>query len=282
MTPPHTRSGQPCSPYAVLAHHRSGSNFLNDLLQAHPQVECINEPLSMHTSFFRACDLVHWSGGDYHPEQLHPSLTAHGGLRDFLQEFRQYLLQSTGERVIGFKETVLFGKLEWLQAFLPTLKLVFLKRDPCAIVASVLRSRLFPFWNYSYLVPPAFHRLHPGYTPRADRSDPLIQTAEIAAMSVVVRHTMARQALGRFTHLELDLADLMQDPVRELQSLSAFLGVQPNPRQLEFLARRQAETRGGTFSSFRSREDVEHGWKRQLDVRQVQVIEEVMQCARVI
>jgi LPS sulfotransferase NodH len=34
------------APFLILAHHRSGSNFLNDLVQAHPCVDCINEPFT--------------------------------------------------------------------------------------------------------------------------------------------------------------------------------------------------------------------------------------------
>ena len=62
------------APFLVLAHHRSGSNFLNDLLQAHPCIECLNEPLSMHTRFFRDCDLARWTHEDFDPRWLHRSL----------------------------------------------------------------------------------------------------------------------------------------------------------------------------------------------------------------
>src|SRR5687767_12798578 len=100
------------APFFVMAHHRSGSNFLNDLLQSHPHLECINEPCSMHTGFFRECDLVPWLGSDFDPEVLHRSLMQHEGLRAYLADFKSYLLQSSSLRVLGFKETVLFGKLE--------------------------------------------------------------------------------------------------------------------------------------------------------------------------
>ena len=100
------------APFFVMAHHRSGSNFLNDLLQSHPQVECINEPLSMHTHFFREHDLNFWSAGDFDDDTLHPSLAAQEPLRAFLHDFRHYLGRSDPSRVIGFKDTVLFGKLE--------------------------------------------------------------------------------------------------------------------------------------------------------------------------
>jgi len=272
-------SGQPCAPYFVMAHHRSGSNFLNDVLQAHSCIECINEPLSMHTDYFRHCDLEPWTQDQYDPVLLHPSLAPHHLLRSFLLDFRTYLLYSNDVRVIGFKETVLFGKLDWLKAYLPTLKVLLLKRDPCAVVASVLRSNLLSFWDYAHLVPPAFKALHPGYVATQIPVDPAVQAAEVAAMSVAVRDDMARRSIDQFDHVEVDLTDLMNDPANALNAITNFLCVEPDARQLDFVRRRQAETRGGTFSSFRSRDDVENGWRRNLAADQVRVIQEVLQCA---
>jgi hypothetical protein len=262
-----------------MAHHRSGSNFLNDLLQAHPHVECINEPLSMHTNYFRGCDLSCWTQEDFDPELLHPSLASHRSLRSYLIDFRAYLLQSTNQRVIGFKETVLFGKLGWLKAFLPSLKVLFLKRDPHAIVASVLRTDLLPFWDYAHLVPPAFKALHPGYVPNADLSDRATAAAEMVAMSVAVRYDLAQRAIQNFEHMELQLGELINDPVRQLEAIAKFLGVEAHEEQLAFLRHRQGVTRGGAFSSFRLRHDVEHGWRRHLNANQIRVIDGVLQCA---
>ena len=61
-------------PFFVMAHHRSGSNFLNDLLQQHSGIECLNEPLSMHTRFFREHDLALWTAADFDTVLLHGSL----------------------------------------------------------------------------------------------------------------------------------------------------------------------------------------------------------------
>jgi len=271
-------SSSPRAPYFVMSHHRSGSNFLNDLLQSHPRIECINEPFSMHTKYFRDCDLEPWTRDEFDPTLLHPSLAPHGSLRSFLLDFRGYLSLSTEARVIGFKDTVLFGKLEWLKAFLPTLKILFLKRDPRSVVSSVLRSNLLGFWNYDRLVPPAFRKLYPGYVSKVHAADWATLAAEIVAMSVVTRHELARRTVQHFEHLELRLDDLMREPERRLHDIAEFLGVEANEAQLSFLKQRQAETRGGRFSSFRSRDDVERGWERHLSAAQVRVIEDVLQC----
>src|SRR5687767_880319 len=92
----------PRAPFFVMAHHRSGSNFLNDLLQKHSCIECLNEPLSMHTRFFREHDLAPWYADEFDPESLHPSLADQAPLRAYLLELRQYLSQSTSRRIVGF------------------------------------------------------------------------------------------------------------------------------------------------------------------------------------
>ncbi len=264
------------APFFLMAHHRSGSNFLNDLLQQHGSVECLNEPLSMHTRFFRDHDLTPWHAEDFDPEALHPSLASEPTMGQFLLDLRQYLMQSRSHRVIGFKDTCLFGKLGWLKAFMPSLKIVFLRRDPRAIVSSVLRSKLAGFWRYAELVPPAYARLFPDCA-WALPDDPALRAAETAAMSVAVRYELARRTLGLFDHIVLDLDELMHEPAQSIDVLARFLDVEPHPAQMAFIAARGQETRGGTFSSFRSAEDVEDTWRSHLSLLQLDAIERIMQ-----
>src|SRR3954468_20497935 len=81
-------------PFLVMAHHRSGSNFLNDVLQSCAGIECLNEPLSMHTRFFRDHDLAPWGADDHDPALLHASLGGDPTVREFLLELKAYLGQS--------------------------------------------------------------------------------------------------------------------------------------------------------------------------------------------
>jgi len=264
------------APFLLMAHHRSGSNFLNDLLQTHVDIECLNEPLSMHTRLFRDNDLALWEARDFDPQVLHPSLADQPGARAYLSDLRQYLLQSRRGRILGFKDTCLFGKLGWLQAFLPGLKVIFLRRDARAIVSSVLRSKLASFWHYADLVPPVFAQVCPGYTSRVEPQDAALRATETAAMSVAVRYELARRELGPLEHLVVDLEDLTRDPVPCLRRLSEFLGVEGDVEQATFIAMRQSETRGGLFSSFRSVDDIEQTWRRHLSAAQLAVIDDVM------
>jgi len=268
----------PRAPYFIMAHHRSGSNFLNDLLQAHPQLECINEPFSMHTGYFRRCDLKPWARDEFDPVLLHRDLAPHATLRSYLLDLRAYLSHSSETRVIGFKDTLLFEKLEWLKAFIPSLKIVFLKRDPRAIVSSVLRSNLLGLWDYARLVPPAFAKIKPHYVSRIDSTDISAAAAEIVAMSIATRYAHARRALDRFEHREIHLDELTREPATQLEQLSEFLGVPPHQGPLSFLAQRQAVSRGGAFSSFRSHDDVRNTWSRHLNAAQVRAVEAVMEC----
>ena len=266
------------APFLVLAHHRSGSNFLNDLVQAHPRVDCINEPFSMHTPFFRHCDLEPWTAADFDPRWLHRSLAPHEPLREFLCELRQHLLHSSARRLVGFKETGLFGKLEWLKAFVPSLRVVIVKRDPRAVVSSVLRSGLMSLWRYGELVPRAFHALWPGYASQAGAAE---RDAELAAMSVAVRYRLAEQCAGLSETHAFWLEDFMREPVPHLRRLCDFLGIDVHPLQSSFLAERQCVSRGGRYSSFRTRVDVNVGWRRSLEPRQVAAVDAVMAFAGV-
>lgn len=271
MKPPRARA-----PYFVLAHHRSGSNFLNDLLQSHPQIECINEPFSMHSRYFRDCDLASWSKADFDPALFHRSLATDAELRAYLADFRDYLYQSKSGRVIGFKDTVFFEKLEWLKAYLPPLKVIFLRRNLRSIVSSLLRSNLLEFWNYARLVPPAFYSLYPHYTPRCATLDEATGSAQIAAMSVVARYTFAQRHLKLFDHRVVHLQDLMHRPEASLADLTRFLGVEPDDAPLSFVHLRQSTSRGGTFSSFRTPDEVERAWERHLTPTQIEVIDDVL------
>ena len=182
---------------------------------------------------------------------------------------------------MGFKETALFGKLEWLKEFLPTLKIVFLTRNPRAVVSSVLRSGLSEFWHYRDLVPRAFYEICPHYQRRGDDStDPAIRDAEIAAMSVVTRYELAHRTVHLFQHRLVALEEVMRDPAGCLEAMTSFLGVEPHPDALSFLQRRQGASRGSTFSSFRSPEDVQTGWRRHLSAGQIEVIEDVLSAAQ--
>lgn len=229
----------------------------------------------MHTRLFREQDLTIWRREDFDPAMLHHSLRAEPGISAFLLELRQYLWKSREGRVIGFKDTCLFGKLGWLKAFIPDLKIIFLRRDMRAIVASALRSRLVGFWAYVDLVPPVFAQVFPGYVSQTDPQDAAARMAELVAQSVAVRYELARQTLDDFNHCVVELDELLRAPDQCLRRLTAFLEVPGAQQALDFLHARRIQTRGGTFSSFRTADDVESTWRRYLTAPQLQAVDQV-------
>ncbi|MEU6865624.1 hypothetical protein ABZ924_20585 [Streptomyces sp. NPDC046876] len=48
------------TPFLIIGHHRSGTNFLGEPIQRNPVVARANEPFSMRTDFFRDNDLRLW------------------------------------------------------------------------------------------------------------------------------------------------------------------------------------------------------------------------------
>lgn len=231
----------------------------------------------MHTRLFRQQDLVVWEREDFDPHLLHRSLLEEPGIRSYLLELRQYLWKSRAGRVIGFKDTCLFGKLGWLKAFIPDLKIILLRRDMRAIVASALRSQLVGFWSYANLVPPAFDRVFPGYCSNVGVGDSAVHAAELVAKSVAVRYELARRTLGIFDHCVVELSDTMTEPDACLAKLVDFLDVPAAAEPLSFLQARRLQSRGGTFSSFRTADDVERTWARYLTPAQLQAVEAVQQ-----
>ena len=160
------------------------------------------------------------------------------------------------------------------------LQILFLTRDPRAVVSSVLRSGLCEFWRYDDLVPHAFHELFPHYERRGGGSDPTIREAEIAAMSVATRYELARRTVHLFEHKLVSLEEVMRDPAGCLESMTIFLGVESHPDPFSFAQRRQGVSRGGAFSSFRAPEDVQTAWRRHLSAGQIEVVEDVLSVAQ--
>lgn len=240
-------------PFLILGHHRSGSNFLADLLQANELVECLSEPLSMHTDF-RRFDLETWRGEEFAASHLHPGLREAPGTAAFLRRLRAWLYGSP-VTVRGMKETLLFDKLTWCREMFPALRVVWLVRDPRAVVHSVLRCGLWRFWEYPERVG-RFCREYYG-NPEIDPITP----AELTLWSWKVRYALAREHLGDFAHIRVRLEDLVAAPRDELERIAALASFPVTPAQEAYLARPSGESRGGVFSTVRRSDEVIGGWR---------------------
>jgi hypothetical protein len=252
-------------PFLILGHHRSGSNFLADLLQANEGIECLSEPLSMHTDF-RRFDLETWTGEEFVASSLHASLRDAPGTVAFLRRLCDWLYGSAAA-VRGMKETLLFDKLAWCRRMFPDLRVVWLVRDPRAVVHSVLRCGLWCFWEYPERVG-RFCREYYG-DPEIDPVTPV----ELTLWSWKVRYALAREHLGNFVHVRVRLEDLVAAPRDELERIAAVVGFPITPAQEAYLSRPNEESRGGVFSTVRRGDEVIGGWRAGLSAEDRRYVE---------
>ena len=257
----------------ILSHHRSGSNFLQELLQHHPHLTVISEPFSMHTDVFRGIDLVPWDAYDYEEPLLHRYLREYPHTVDLLNDLRNYLLCPFPGHSRGIKETLLFEKMLWLRCYLPTLKVILLVRDPRAVVYSVIRHNLHELWQYGMTIP-RYLRDSGEDQPTTDCD--LRTPVQLCAWSWKFRYQLAQRHLRNFESVTIRLEDLFSSPERHLESVMGFLQSKSHPHQWEFLRYSHTESRGEVYSTVRSTEHVLEAWKRGLADEERRYIESIL------
>jgi hypothetical protein len=246
-----------CYPFMILSHHRSGSNFLHDLIQAHPLCESISEPFSMHNGYFRETDLVPWKADEFCSTVLHPSLEPYPETIRFLVDLRSFLVTPYEFHTRGMKETMLFEKLKWMKEFIPDLRLILLVRDPRAVVYSILKRAMYRMWDYDEKVPAYVQK----YRPEKVR---FTMPTHLCTWSWKIRMGLAEEALACFNHVVLRLEDVVLDSDEAVPKLMEFLGYEPSDSQWEFLQNSHQQSRGKAYSTFRSPEQVLNSWKKGL------------------
>lgn len=257
-------------PFIILSHHRSGSNFLNELVQQHPKFSTINEPLSMHTNFFRENDLVPWTATEYNEDFLHDSLKGNEQLINFLKELRYWLCNPFETHTRGIKETLLFEKLQWLKRFIANIRVIFLIRDPRSVVTSIMRRNMHDsIWKYSTTIP--------KYMEQA--SGPLKRNWDVSDLSIFswkIRYELAKENCNLFEHLFIRLEDVMQQPKETISKIMLFLDSDLCQTQLDFLYESNIKTRGKTFSSYRATNEIINLWRERLPLEIRKNIESIL------
>jgi len=253
-------------PFMILSHHRSGSNFVHDLVQAHPRYECISEPFSMHSGIFRDIDLVPWLAEEFDDTVLHPYLTSYPETIQFLQNLRDFLVSPYKDHARGMKETMLFEKLGWVNAYVPDLKIVFLVRDPRAVVHSIVNRAMYRLWNYSGKIPVYMHQYYP------EEVIP-VTPAQLSTWSWKIRIGLAYEMLNLFDYTVVRLEDIVVHPEDHLPALMDFLGDEMTDAQWTFFHNSHHQTRGKAYSTRRSIEEVLNSWKEGLSHDNRQYIE---------
>lgn len=254
------RSNNLNSPFLILSHHRSGSNFLNNILQEHPKFECINEPLSMHTNIFRELDLKPWTSSEFNETSLHSDLNDYPDLIIFLKELRNWLVTPYDGHTRGLKETLLFEKLEWVKQFIPNLNIIFLVRDPRAVICSVLKKgeAYKKIWKYDQTIP--------EYTKKYLNipGEIVLDPVHLTTWSWKIRTELTFRYKELFNHRVIKLEELILNTEQTLDNIMSFLGSELNYKQTEFIKRSHSQTRGKEYSSYRDINDVLSSWERKL------------------
>lgn len=258
----------------ILATHRSGSSFVNQIVRHHPIVESINEPFSQHLDLFRKTELVrHWSADEFHPHYLHSDLSSYPSTIEYLIEFQRWFSSGDEYLVTSFKETGLFGKLSWVLAFLKEASIILLVRDPRAVIASNLKRNMHnSWWAYSRRLQQInTQSMSLGWEEDFADDDPAAVTAGIWSYS----YRLALSELRDRPWFLLRLEDLLDEPELWIDRLMKFIGLRAVDSQLEFVRASWKESRANAYSYQRTKSEVTDTWRGVLNDDSVRRIERI-------
>jgi len=260
--------------FTVLATQRSGSNFVAELLRIHPSVDVLNEPFSQHLQIFRELEMEVWRASDYDRCYFHRALRNALETRQFLGELREWLTRENGY-LLGIKETGLTEKLDWLGCAFPTKNYIILVRDPRAVVYSVLRRSLQnSWWQYRSRLK-RYLEVHDDENIRNELHN-LDSDVWVVAKVWQVRMRRLIDFAHRRNALIVRLEDLVESPVDITARMMEYLGASIHSSQERFLGESTTQSRGGTFSTMRRKDDVVSLWKRGLSQPDITIIAAVV------
>jgi len=242
--------------FALFGQHRSGTSCVLDLIRHHPSVDTINEPFSMHLDFFRENE-TRWSANEYDVRCLHGELAGLDETIEYIRDLDRWM-NFPFPNVRGFKETALFEKYGWLKKAVRFDQTLVLLRDPRAFIASVVKRRLHEsWWNYR-------ERAERYYKRNVVEPSWLDNPALLCAVIWKSRMEYLIEIIDQPNSVVLRLEDIMDDTETVLPLVMASLGLQVSDTQLEFLEETSRETRGSTYSNYRTKEDVLYGWEKHI------------------
>lgn len=247
--------------FVLLGHHRGGTSFVTSLCKAHPEVECINEPFSMHCHCFRLNEAERWEADELDPVVWHASLNGEPGDQRFVADLRAWMRAPMRGLQRGFKETHLMLKLPWLGALLGPVAGAGIARDPRAVAGSVLRRSMHrSWWNYEvlaeeYAIRGEFAR---SGVPEPDVSD--VRQVIGALWGLRMRAVVDFMAARGLPVIRLE--DLVRYPLPTLTVLMRQgLGTEPSESQASLIARSHERSDDHTYSFFRDPSRVFEGWR---------------------
>ncbi|MEV4344507.1 sulfotransferase [Actinoplanes sp. NPDC049596] len=259
--------------FVIMAQHRSGSSFLHNLVKVHDEVHSINEPFSQHILSFRRNEIDRWTAGQVSDGRYHPTIQPGSIVHERLASLARWV--QAGHETHGFKETLLFRKLDWLDAVVRPRAYVYLVRDPRATIASLLKlGDVNAWWSYAAFadrfIEAELAPLPSGYTG---------SLLEKTALVWNVRAQWLADAATEGRWIIVRLEDIMSSPDREGERIMTHLGRVWTPRQAKWVRSTWSsgleQRRDDAFSYARSQGEVVNGWKKAFDRRQVSFIEQL-------
>lgn len=268
----------------LLGHPRSGTNYLKALLAANPLIFSLNEPFSLHFKHFLDNDCSIWSSDDYNEEFLHEKLKGDTHTIVKLKKLQKALKEKRLDSVRLIKETTFLTQLEWFHKYLGVdLPIIFLTRNPYAVISSFKKSRLFRKWGYGS----RYDRLKKSCKESARAYMPLFELAdkfesEEAKLAVIwiIRNSEAILKLNALYNYKLvRYEDLIDDTDTQIRDIMDFIGLDVHPNQQSLISKSQKGVKGiNRYSSFRKKEEQMSLVDKYLNNTDVKTIMEIIDC----
>lgn len=239
-------------PFLIINHHRSGSNFLCRVIKENKKVRCLNEPLSMHMDFFKKHDLEIMDKA-----RLVSKLDVNESA--YLQRLKIYLDETP--TITGFKETGLFGKMDWVFQYFEGIKIIYLVRNPLAVVNSCLRDDMWKQWNYEVVI-----------NNYCNSSNIITSPFELCVKSWKIRYNLFETEMRKKDYLVVRLEDLVFEPKSTLYKVMNYIGSDVTKQQVELINNSYLSERGKNYSIYRNKEKILNDWKRTLGEEQIEYI----------
>lgn len=251
--------------FLLWGHQRSGTSYVLDIFQQHPQIDTINEPFSMHLDFFRLNE-SYWDKEDFDKQYLHKDLRKLNETVSFIKYFDVWLNEDL-PYVKGFKETSLVEKYFWLQQAVHFDQTIILIRDFRAVIDSVLRWNMHKgWWNYKQRLIDFY-----GYNDIELKDD-----IEICAWLIKHRISYLSNIIKTTECLVIKLEDLVVFPEKILQEMMNYIHLNIHIQQLEFIRETARFTRDFPYSNYRTKEQVMYAWRTRLGKKNIKRIEEIL------
>lgn len=251
-------SSQTLKPVSILGHPRSGTNFLTHVIRTDERTSCMIEPFSLHSRYASENESRYWGAKDYDSHFYHKDLASLPGTQKYFSDFRKWAYTETGD-IRLFKETTFLLQMEWLSLYLPGLKVIYLERNPQAVVESFKTNNLFEKWGYEKKYQVLAQELAKPELSAYSKLPRPEQPSWISQLLFLwyVKTTEAKRKLNLFEHMTISYDDLSRKPLESFERAFAFMGLDLRASVRHEIDERTSKSRGGFHSTFRSREEME-------------------------